>query len=171
MKILAAKIPQDGLDVKFSKDVKWLTEALETKDELKNYLSGNLECNCRLEILKNDVFIKGHASIKLKPTCFRCNGDFKKDYSVNLDLTCIPDKRKKESRGQDYMDGDIGFNYYAGGELDMAKIAKEQMLLALPMTFICSSDCKGLCLNCGKNLNNDNCICCGTSEKSEVHKI
>ena len=33
------------------------------------------------------------------------------------------------------------------------------VLLALPMKVICQSDCRGLCANCGANLNHEECRC------------
>jgi uncharacterized protein len=47
----------------------------------------------------------------------------------------------------------------AEGEIDLAEIAREQILLDLPQQFFCSDDCKGLCLKCGSNLNLIDCNC------------
>jgi uncharacterized protein len=33
------------------------------------------------------------------------------------------------------------------------------VLLALPLKVICQSDCRGLCPNCGANLNHEECRC------------
>ena len=35
----------------------------------------------------------------------------------------------------------------------------EQMLLAIPMKVICRSDCRGLCPQCGANMNSEECRC------------
>jgi len=39
------------------------------------------------------------------------------------------------------------------------RVLAEQVLLALPMKAICRSDCRGLCPQCGVNLNNEECRC------------
>lgn len=36
---------------------------------------------------------------------------------------------------------------------------REQVLLALPMSAVCREDCKGLCAQCGQNLNEKQCGC------------
>jgi uncharacterized protein len=36
---------------------------------------------------------------------------------------------------------------------------QEQVLLALPLKIVCRDDCKGLCPQCGKNLNEGPCAC------------
>jgi uncharacterized protein len=38
-------------------------------------------------------------------------------------------------------------------------VLKEQILLALPPKQLCKVDCKGLCPQCGKNLNLESCDC------------
>jgi len=36
---------------------------------------------------------------------------------------------------------------------------REQVLLALPLKVTCREDCRGLCVHCGKNLNEEQCSC------------
>ncbi len=43
--------------------------------------------------------------------------------------------------------------------LNVFGILREQFLLAQPMKYLCSEDCKGLCPVCGKNLNYEKCGC------------
>ncbi len=43
--------------------------------------------------------------------------------------------------------------------LDLAEVARADLLLELPSKFLCSPDCKGLCPQCGKNLNFESCTC------------
>lgn len=159
MKLLVSKIPPEGMDISFTKGKEWLKEELLDRDELKGYIHESLECRCRVSIIGDQVFVDGEVFLKLRPVCFRCNKEFEKDFWADLNLTCTPDKRKKTLRGQDYMDGDVGFNYYAGQEIDLAIMAREQLFLTLPMTFLCKDDCPGLCMGCGADLNVAQCRC------------
>ncbi|MDD4702211.1 MAG: DUF177 domain-containing protein [Desulfovibrio sp.] len=43
--------------------------------------------------------------------------------------------------------------------LDLAAICWEELMLALPVTPLCNTTCKGLCPNCGANLNEGLCAC------------
>jgi uncharacterized metal-binding protein YceD (DUF177 family) len=49
--------------------------------------------------------------------------------------------------------------YYQGDEIDLALHVWEEMVLAAPTKFYCQADCRGLCPNCGKNLNDGACGC------------
>ncbi len=46
-----------------------------------------------------------------------------------------------------------------GGEIDLAEVVREQILLALPEQVFCKDDCKGLCPKCGGNRNLIDCSC------------
>jgi hypothetical protein len=53
---------------------------------------------------------------------------------------------------------EIGF-FEGEGLCSWRTYLREQVLLALPMKVICRSDCRGLCPNCGANLNHEECRC------------
>ena len=43
--------------------------------------------------------------------------------------------------------------------IDVLQDAVDALLLAVPVKILCKEDCKGLCPNCGKNLNDGPCSC------------
>jgi len=44
-------------------------------------------------------------------------------------------------------------------ELDISKLLWDEVILNLPLQVLCNEDCKGLCPNCGINLNVETCNC------------
>lgn len=44
-------------------------------------------------------------------------------------------------------------------EFDLDELCRTDVLLHIPMKHLCRSDCKGLCPECGKNLNDGPCNC------------
>jgi uncharacterized protein len=55
--------------------------------------------------------------------------------------------------------GDNTYQVDEGGFIDLAPIVREEGILAVPMHAICRPDCKGLCDQCGQNLNQATCEC------------
>lgn len=49
--------------------------------------------------------------------------------------------------------------YVVGGEIDLAPLVWEEIVLGYPAKFVCRSDCAGLCIACGANLNETECGC------------
>jgi uncharacterized protein len=43
------------------------------------------------------------------------------------------------------------------GKINLAPLLREYLLLAVPITPLCRPDCKGLCIECGENLNENTC--------------
>ncbi|MGI9034279.1 MAG: metal-binding protein [Candidatus Aeolococcus gillhamiae] len=49
-----------------------------------------------------------------------------------------------------------------GDHIDLAPLAREAVLCALPLAPLCADDCAGLCPTCGIDLNNGACTCADT---------
>ncbi|MGL5514994.1 MAG: YceD family protein, partial [Sporomusa sp.] len=53
-------------------------------------------------------------------------------------------------------------NYFDGDEIDIIDLIRENILLAAPIKPVCSQSCRGLCPECGINLNIHTCSCIST---------
>jgi len=51
-----------------------------------------------------------------------------------------------------------------GDELDLEPLARDAVLLDLPLAPLCSVDCRGLCPQCGANWNLVTCDCVPTGD-------
>ena len=91
--------------------------------------------------------------------CARCLEPVVEEVSRTFDLfySPLPKGVKPEEARLKEDDAEIGF--FEGEGLFLADVLREQVLLALPMKAICRSDCRGLCPNCGANLNHEECRC------------
>lgn len=72
----------------------------------------------------------------------------------------------EEEVGLLYREGEVGpdepedvFSLPSGPELDLSGPIREHVLLAVPRYVQCRGDCRGLCPNCGTNLNQATCEC------------
>lgn len=52
-----------------------------------------------------------------------------------------------------------GMYAFAGEEIDLDQMLGDNMVLSLPMRFLCRQDCRGLCPACGNDLNEGECGC------------
>jgi len=89
----------------------------------------------------------------LRLECRRCLGPVEVPLSQTLELLFVA--------AQEALDDDVGC--YAipgrGTELDLRGALREELLLAVPRFVECSPDCRGLCPECGANLNAGPCGC------------
>lgn len=109
-----------------------------------------------------DIRVVGSFVIQVEIRCARCLDPVKQDVRESFDLVYRPqgvDARGEES-SISLAETEIG--YYQGDGLLLEDVLKEQVLLALPVKQVCSNECKGLCPQCGRNLNVEDCDCVTT---------
>ena len=56
-------------------------------------------------------------------------------------------------------------------ELDLTNLLNEMVLVNHPIKMLCKDDCKGLCVNCGIDLNENKCQCADTQTDSRWDKL
>jgi uncharacterized protein len=118
-----------------------------------------LEVTATAELLEGTIRITGEIETKVEMVCARCLESVVDEVHRSLDLfySLLPEGERPEEAQLKEGDAEIGF--YQGQGLFLADVLREQVLLALPMKAICRSDCRGLCSNCGANLNHEECRC------------
>lgn len=115
--------------------------------------------NAVAELLDGQIRIAGDIETKVELVCARCLEPVTEEVnrSFNLFYSPLPKDLKPEEARLKEDDAEIGF--FEGPGIFLADVLREQVLLALPMKVICRSDCRGLCPNCGANLNHEECRC------------
>ncbi len=127
-----------------------------------------------LRKVSGGVLVQGHFTAHVAAPCKRCLVNVTLELPVSFTLNLVPesllrgddhgDDEEKEDRGQGEMAGsfeleDTDEEVFDGKTIDLDPIVREQVLLALPMNAVCREDCKGLCAQCGQNLNEKQCGC------------
>ena len=71
----------------------------------------------------------------------------------------MPHAEEADGEEREIGEDDLTTAYYRDGLLDIVELLREQFQLALPMKPLCSAACRGLCAQCGTNLNRTECVC------------
>lgn len=101
----------------------------------------------------SDIYLSGTLDGAVHGNCRRCLDDF--DWPLHRDFKFLI---VKEGEGE-ILEDDTGVDHYEGDELDLGRLVREQALLGLDDSVICSDDCRGLCPGCGANRNHAPCTC------------
>ena len=174
MKIHIDDIPEGGMQVNAdSGHAGWLKNAfIEVfgPDKIKPDDGGRLDI--QLFRKDRDITLIGGLILKFHPSCDRCLAIFQKQQQIPIHQIMLPTHKKtgkKDDPEDDVDDEDIGF--YTDGEVDLNGIVKEYILLTQQMVNLCTDTCKGLCQNCGKNLNNGPCRCKNRNKKASPFAV
>jgi DUF177 domain-containing protein len=114
----------------------------------------------RLKIYKDKERFRlvGSLSTVLELVCSRCVEPFQLPVNAPFDLRYLPQSANTGDE-REIEEDDLSEAFYRDDAIDLGQLMDEQFYLALPMKPLCREDCKGLCPNCGTNLNVDTCDC------------
>jgi uncharacterized protein len=112
-----------------------------------------------LELRQADgtLAVLGSVDARVRGQCDACLEDVELKVHVDVDERLDPSQgRESDPFGES--------NVLTGERLDVADLAQQSVLSALPMGLRCSEDCRGLCAVCGANRNTNECACAGGDE-------
>lgn len=173
MKLNVMDIPEEGMSLEVEapagKGERWFEELVKASFE-KDYPQGNkAKLVLRLVRIGDNIQISGLAEININPECDRCLVSFPKHLTETLSVNLAPHSRTPFERGvrggkggmeeAGLDENGVAFSFYEGEEIDLAEIVREIIVLDIPIRYLCSEDCKGLCTSCGQNLNEKTCSC------------
>jgi uncharacterized protein len=147
MKIIISEMPGEGLDVEFQETV--------------TFDAGPSLVQAQLKIKKIDtqVMVNGNIWADAELQCSRCLKVFKSRISFPFEAVFHPIEQLKEEEKHELRIEELDMGFYSKDELDLVDIIKEQIMLNLPMKTLCNDLCKGICLQCGADLNTGDCGC------------
>ncbi len=106
----------------------------------------------KLKSFESFVLFSAKVSYDFSYPCDRCAEVFDTHYECEFEHKVVNELNDED---KEYILAD-NFN------ISPEDIIKEDILLSLPSKILCKSDCKGLCPQCGTNLNNSKCDCKST---------
>ena len=105
------------------------------------------------------INIHGGVDTVLTLACSRCLEPFEVPVDAAFELRYLPQGHNTGEGEREIEEDDLTTAYYRDGALDVIDLMREQFQLALPMKPLCSDACRGLCPDCGANLNRTTCGC------------
>ncbi len=147
MKIVIPDIPKEGVDI----DVQ---ETLSSDDS-------PFTINGRLHIEKAGVEIRLQGNLKADVSlqCSRCLTIHTGEMTIPVDVIYHPIEELVGDDHHEIQSEELDLDFYAGDELDISRLLREQVALNIPMKPLCHEACKGLCPRCGTDLNLSTCAC------------
>ncbi|MDD5120810.1 MAG: DUF177 domain-containing protein [Candidatus Omnitrophica bacterium] len=137
MKIIINQVPQGGLYLEEEASAK----ELDLETDLIRFRTP-LKLNAHVFLITNALTVELNIRAVLFSNCSRCLEEF--EWKINKDTQ---------------------LNYSLGSRdvfIDLSDDIREEVILDYPIKPLCRSNCKGLCVQCGKNKNQGGCNCGST---------
>ena len=120
--------------------------------EIKKNYKNPIKTHVVLDKFGRDYRVDIEIETTASYTCDRCLADYK-------DRFVAQQRQLFHVGSQDANNDDIVQLPDSATEIDLAPFLMEMVLLNHPVKMLCSDDCKGICPNCGINLNSEKCKC------------
>jgi uncharacterized protein len=105
------------------------------------------------------VRLAGTVATEIELACSRCADPYTVPVRASFDLLYLPAASAETAADHEVQEDDLNTSYYREGVIDLADLVREQLYLTLPMKPLCQEVCRGLCPECGTNLNTGSCDC------------
>jgi uncharacterized protein len=121
---------------------------------------GRCSLDARATRSADELRLTGRVVATVQLDCARCLAAVPVNVDESFDLFYIPSvNRLQPDDERELAKDDLLVAFYRDDCLDLDDVVREQIELALPMARVCSDECRGLCPNCGANLNEGKCSC------------
>jgi uncharacterized protein len=117
---------------------------------------GELGINAVLEVVNGGIVVIGTVTAPWVGECRRCLGDV----TGVLDVE-VREIYEARTAGEEAASIEAEEETYPllGDQLDLMPLARDAVLLNLPLAPLCRDNCAGLCPSCGSDLNEGPCGC------------
>jgi uncharacterized protein len=147
-------IPEEGLRVSISEDAEDL-DLSAPGTRFRERVSGELH----LAKAGEAICATGRLTVPVTFECMRCLRPFHATLDIPVAAQFLPgpppaapgEHQMPEDEAEDY--------YYADNVVVLDDLVRQEVFLAIPFSPQCRPECRGLCGQCGQDLNVETCAC------------
>lgn len=159
LRIKLDEIKESGYRLSCSRKKDWIEDVV---GDIKNIDFAFIDdVRIEIEIFRtgDSIFVRGLITTTIKISCIRCLDDFDAHLEAELQYNFYPSEEKQFPPEVEINRKDLDLLYYQGDSINVTPLIKEQILLNIPSHPLCRESCKGMCPQCGSNLNQGPCRC------------
>lgn len=163
MLIRLKDIKDQGLSLEFAEDAQSFPAVVELFADQEIEILQPISTRLRATRVGDMVEVQGHSTTRVKLPCSRCLSALEVPVEANYELTFVkqlpPVTVEEDAEEVELSAEEMGLVEFHGEEIDLREAIQEQVILALPLRALCDEACRGLCPQCGANLNETGCQC------------
>ena len=153
------EISEEGMDFKF-----FLKKDKIIIGQTDLSLNDDVAVKGTLTRINDNVYLKGGVTTSVVTSCSRCLDELSYPIDSELKAHFAPiDDRLTSLNEVELHSSDIDVEVYEKQQVNLTQSVRDSILLAVPAICLCEEGCKGLCFQCGKNLNHAFCQCSNES--------
>jgi uncharacterized protein len=163
LRIRIDEIKDEGLDLESEEAAASYPTVVEAAEAEECVFVSPLQTRLRLVRVGEMIEVEGTVESRVRLACSRCLAEFEDHLAGRFALTFareLPEVTDETDGEEVELNAEeMGLILFHGEEIDLGEAIAEQVILALPMHPLCLEECRGLCPQCGANLNETDCGC------------
>lgn len=163
MRIRIEDIKDEGLYLEFEEEVEAFPILEEMTKAAECEFLAPIRTYLRAFRVRNMIEVEGKVETLVRLTCSRCLKEFESTLKNRFALTYtheLPEVGEESGKeGVELSAEEMGLIVFHGEEIDLQDGIQEQVVMAFPQRPLCAEACKGLCPQCGADLNEGDCGC------------
>lgn len=157
MRVSVDKITETPKEISFAEGVEELNRIYREGEARDFRFPSSLDVNLVYYRSGQELFFSGSFGGTIEGYCSRCLKIYSFPLEKRFDFVLTP--KPLATKGKELNREEMGLSFYGAEEIDLSPFIREQVLLALPMRPLCGDNCRGLCVGCGADLNEEPCLC------------
>lgn len=157
------ELNEAGLLLEFEEPLTAFPVLVEVAESGSCQFVGPVTIQVRVFRVHEMVEVEGQATVGATFACSSCLKEFPLSVISDFVLTYCRElpqvEIEDEEEGAELSAEDMGLILFDGQEIDLSESIQEQLVMALPSRPVCDEKCKGLCPQCGVDLNLASCGC------------
>lgn len=107
------------------------------------------------------VRVSGTVGVTFSLVCSRCLAPYESSINSSITIVFRPGTLEETAFEEEteLSEQDLISSFYSGDEIDLTHELEEQIALEIPFRPLCDDNCRGLCPECGTDLNHSSCSC------------
>ena len=127
-------------------------------------INNQIHCTINVESVSNGYRIYGDIRCKKLETCDRCLNTYEDKKNIHLDVFL-------SNNNELINNSEIILFKDSEDFIDLGPVIHDLILLDNPLKELCKNNCKGLCSNCGTDLNKSLCKCVKSNNDHRWDKL
>ena len=127
--------------------------------DLDGPVATDVKGHVRFMLTNFGIIATAEASAVLRLNCARCLEDFEKSVAIAFTEEYRPTVDIGTGLPATASHSENAFDISENHTIDLTEALRQHLLLAVDLIPVCREDCRGLCANCGVNLNMETCNC------------
>jgi uncharacterized protein len=134
---------------------------VDMQDASSSCITGNIQGDVTVVREYENIRVTGRVTAPLALACSRCLAEFTSFVDTSFTIFFRKESALASATEDELELGEMDLlsSAFSGDEIDLTHEIEEQIAMEIPLKPLCSDACKGLCHECGIDLNTSGCSC------------